>query len=92
MEPIIAHCEEQIAEHAPKDLTGADRAAWIKTKATEMRRRHAAESAHYKNTPRCLTYDAWNNACKVVESITSQLVSTRPTTIGGDRRRAGVLV
>jgi hypothetical protein len=24
MEPIIAHCEEQIANHAPKDMSGAD--------------------------------------------------------------------
>jgi hypothetical protein len=82
-EPIIAYCEKQIAEHAPKDLTDADRAAWIKTKTTEMCRRKGAESAHYKNTPRSLAYDAWNNACNVVESVTNQLVNTRPTTIGG---------
>jgi hypothetical protein len=83
MEPIIAHCEEQIAKHAPKDLTSADRAAWIKTKTTEMNRRHAIEQAYYKNTPRSIAWNAWNDAGIVVEEITEQLVNTRPTTIGG---------
>jgi hypothetical protein len=81
MTPIIAHTE-QIAANAPTDLTGAEQTAWIRSKTTEMRRRHAVERARYNNTPRSLAYDAWNAACIAAEAVTEQLANTRPTTIG----------
>jgi hypothetical protein len=83
MLPVVARTEEQIVAGAPRDLIGPERDAWIKSKTNELRRRDAIERAHYEKTPRSLTWNAWNEVCKVAEAVTKQLVDTRPTTIGG---------
>jgi hypothetical protein len=79
MVPIVAFSKVDIARNAPVDMTDPERSAWIKM----MERRLRAAKRRYKNSPRSLAYDVWNDAGRVLRRLTEEMIDTPPTTIGG---------
>jgi hypothetical protein len=83
MRPIVVFIPKMIANYAPKDLGEAWRAAWIKDKTNELRRNKRAYKKRNENSARSLAWDAWNEAGKVTDGLSKQIIETSPTTVAG---------
>jgi hypothetical protein len=83
MRPIVVFIPKMIPGYAPKDLGEAERAAWIKDKTNELRRNRRAYDKRNKNTPRDVAYNAWNEAGKVTDGLSKEIIETAPTTMAG---------
>jgi hypothetical protein len=68
---------------APTGLSEAERAARVAEKTKELRRNKRAFAKRNRNTARDLAYDAWNEAGKLTDSLSQQLIETPPTTVAG---------
>jgi hypothetical protein len=83
MAPVFVFDEKALAGYAPIELRGEERAAWIKDKTKELRRNRRAYAKRNKNTPRAVAFKAWNEADKVTDGLSKQLIETSPTTVAG---------
>jgi hypothetical protein len=83
MKPITVFNEKFLPDYVLVDLNEAERAAWIANKTNELRRNRRAYNRRYSRTARCRTFDAWNKATKVTDSLDKQIGETSPTTVAG---------
>jgi hypothetical protein len=83
MRPIVVFIPKMIASYVPKDLDEVERATWIKDKTKELRRNRRAYKKRNENSARSLAWDAWNEAGKVTDGLSKQLIETSPTTVAG---------
>jgi hypothetical protein len=83
MQPIIACHHGQIAANIPEGLSETDAAAWMEEKKAELAQFRREELEASRSTPRDMAYVAWCETWGIVDRLTMQLLTTRPTTIAG---------
>jgi hypothetical protein len=82
-EPIVVYNKKYLSQYVPSGLSEADQAAWIADKTKELRRNRRAYNRRLKKDPRSIAYDAWNEADKVTNALSEQLIERPPMTVAG---------
>jgi hypothetical protein len=83
MVPIIARNRMDIEANVPRDLSPAEAGAWLDGKFAEWHLHAEAEIAANQATPRYRAWKLYNELGDVLDGLTEQLVTARPTTVAG---------
>jgi hypothetical protein len=83
MVPIVARNLSEIETNVPKELSKSERRVWVRSKKAEWERTRKARSAARDKLPSADSYDKWNEAGHVLNSVTKRLVRAKLTTPAG---------